>query len=126
MHIVELHKIVEDRRNEEEIFLQSQNNNNDNDNNKYRFRTAAILENEKRKQIEKQIERERKIKEKDAIELLNAGVSYGEVSNLLRIPTSEVARIEMENQTRMMFLLTGKLPESGSYISYMSGIPTPR
>jgi hypothetical protein len=122
MHIVELHKIVEDRRNEEEIFLQSQNNNNDNDNNKYRFRTAAILENEKQKQIE----RERKIKEKDAIELLNAGVSYGEVSNLLRIPTSEVARIEMENQTRMMFLLTGKLPESGSYISYMSGIPTPR
>jgi hypothetical protein len=44
--------------------------------------------------LEKQMERERKIKEKDAVELLNACVSYGEVSNLSRISSEEVAHIE--------------------------------
>jgi hypothetical protein len=43
--------------------------------------------------LEKQMERERKIKEKDAVELLNACVSY-EVSNLSRISSEEVAHIE--------------------------------
>jgi hypothetical protein len=44
--------------------------------------------------------------EKDAVELLNAGFSYGEVSNMLRMSPEEAARIKMENQTRERFLLT--------------------
>ena len=45
--------------------------------------------------------------EKDAIELLELGVNPTEISNLLGIRPSEVARIEEDNQRRRKFLMTG-------------------
>ena len=60
---------------------------------KYRLRTAAV--------------------EKDAIELLELGVNPSEISNLLGIRPSEVARIEEDNQRRRKFLMTGNLDLPG-------------
>ncbi len=62
---------------------------------KYRLRTAAVE------------------KEKDAIELLELGVNPTEISNLLGVRLSEVARIEEDNQRRRKFLMTGDLDLPG-------------
>jgi hypothetical protein len=65
---------------------------------------------------------ERERKEMNAIELLESGVDPAEVSNLLRIPLSEVARIEVRNQARRKFLRTGTLPfeHGGVFTIYQS------
>ena len=47
--------------------------------------------------------------EKDAIELLELGVNPSEISNLLGIRLSEVARIKEDNPRRRKFLMTGNL-----------------
>jgi hypothetical protein len=60
---------------------------------KYRLRTAAAVEKDK----------------KDASELLMLGVNPHEVSDLLGISLSEIARIEEDNQRRRKFLMTGNL-----------------
>jgi hypothetical protein len=64
----------------------------------YRLRTDVVVEKEK---------------EKDAIELLELGVSYTEISNLLDIRLSELARIEEYNQKRREFLMTSDLDLPG-------------
>jgi hypothetical protein len=59
----------------------------------------------------------------DANKLLKAGVSPHEVSDLLSIPLSEVARIEEYNQRKRKFLTTGSLellgPEEGGYFAIL-------
>lgn len=67
-------------------------------------------------------------KEKDAIELLELGVSPTEISNLLGILLSEVARIQEHDRKRRKFLATGELelPNSPTVIGVFNGLPTRR
>ena len=65
---------------------------------KYRLRTAAVE------------------KEKDAIELLELGVNPTEISDLLGIRLSEIARIEEDTQRRRKFLMTGNLDLPGQMV----------
>jgi hypothetical protein len=70
----------------------SSSNKSSTSNNKYyRSRTAAAIQNDKN----------------NASELLELGVSIQEVSELVGIHPSELARIEEDNQRRRKFLMTG-------------------
>jgi hypothetical protein len=91
MHIIELQRKLQEARNERHP------NSSTSTSSKYRLRTASV---------EKDV--------KDASELLMAGVSPHEVSELLGIHPSEVARIEEYNQRKKKFLMTGNLELPGS------------
>jgi hypothetical protein len=104
-HICELqHKLSENKANLYTARIGSSNGSRSNNstssttnsssNNKYyRSRTAASIEKDK----------------KDASELLELGVSPYEVSELLYIHPSEVARIQEYTQKKRKFLMTGNL-----------------
>jgi hypothetical protein len=97
MDIIELHHQLQENMKQQ----QQQNSNDDNsssNSSKYKLRTAAVIK-----------------REKDASELLDLGVSPNEVSDLLKISPSEVARIEKEDEDKRRFLATGRLPESGVF-----------
>jgi hypothetical protein len=63
-------------------------------------------------------ELERRIKERDAIHLLNLGCDYNEISSALRIPMSEIARIEKEEKERDR-IFAGWKRGSGGYFLYV-------
>jgi hypothetical protein len=91
MHIVELHRKLMEARGEDtgssnRIKARLATSS------KYRPRTASVEKDEK-----------------DASELLMLGVSPREVSDLLYMHPSEVARIEEYNQKKRKFLMTGNL-----------------
>ena len=100
MHIVELQRKLQEARNDEKIIHHYTSNSISSSSNssssKYRSRIAAVDHH------------------RDASELLELGVSPGEVSDLLGMPLSEVARIEEYNQRRRKFLTTGNLELHGS------------
>lgn len=81
--LVELQRKLQEARNE---IIHPPNSGNIS---KYRLRTPTV--------------------EKDAIELLELGVNPSEISNLLGIRLSEVARIKEDNPRRRKFLMTGNL-----------------
>jgi len=100
MYIVELHRGLQQARNEE---VQP--------NSKYRIHTAATA-----------------VLEKDASELLESGVNPDEVSDLLNMPLSEVARIQEHNRMRRKYLTTGdlELPNSPTVFGVFNGLPSRR
>ena len=85
------------------------------------FRIASVAA------LEKQRELERRIKERDALRLLELGCSYNEIHSITRISMSEISRIEKEEKERKRFLTTGRLfPKQGGYLCITPGLPTPR
>ena len=77
--------------------------------------------------MEKQKEIERKMKERDAIRLLDLGCSCNEVASVLRLPISEISRIARDNEDTKRFLRTGQINKGeGGYYSICNGLPTPR
>ena len=101
MHIVELQRKLQEARNDEKIIHHYPSNSissssNSSTSSKYRSRIAAVDHH------------------RDASELLELGVAPGEVSDLLGMPLSEVARIQEYNQRRRKFLTTGNLELHGS------------
>ncbi len=99
MHIVELQRKLQEARNDEKIINHYPSNgissSSNSSSSKYRSRIAAVDHH------------------RDASELLELGVSPGEVSVLLGMPLSEVARIQEYNQKRRKFLTTGNLDLPG-------------
>lgn len=81
-----------------------------------RVRRAAIAKKE----------REEKQRERQVTELLCEGYDTDQVSYILDIPSSVVARIEEHNKARLEFLATGELPKEPGVFTIFTGIPTPR
>jgi hypothetical protein len=64
--------------------------------------------------------------ESAAIDLLNLGVDYKEISSILRIPLSGVSHIERHNEAKQKFLIADRLPESGALFAIFNSLPSQR
>jgi DNA-directed RNA polymerase specialized sigma24 family protein len=89
----------------------------DDDANKYyRIRKASIAKKEK----------EEKEKEIQVTGLLVEGYNTEEISYILDMPLSEVARLEERSRETLEFLATGELPKEPGVFTIFTGIPTAR
>jgi hypothetical protein len=108
--IIELHMKLQKNREEAEAAR---------DPTKYKLRIASVAATERKKELE------RRIKERDAIQPLNLGCDYKEISSILRIPMSEIGRIEKEEKETRRFLATGQIARGdGGYFAIHHGLPT--